>query len=258
MRRLTLVVILAASGLAAAHAQHLPVFPSGVVELQSRAQLVASIGSWNVLGEVLGKLHDTSTPLRGFESVTVGGYYRVIPYLKVGALARVQAGARHDQDLLADIPSNNFVWNDTSSRLEGVLMLDASPRFRLPFLPTGNWIFMLKNRFEYNTWNGQMSAMTRPELTWFWLRDRDPFLNLSLSWELYFPLNFGSSIIYENYPYVTALWHATTEVGIELSAAYKTTVWSTSDSWLAAAWGTYTAPQQSWVVSLGVVYTPSF
>ena len=258
MKTVALMIALAASTAAGAYAQHIPQFPQGQLEMQSRAQVVANAGSWDILAELYGKLYSPAAPLSSFESVTVGTYYRVIPNLKVGALARLQAGARHDDDVLADIPSNDFVWADTSGRLEGVLMLDASPRFQLKFLPTGNWVFMLKNRLEYNTFNSQVSFMTRPELTWFWLRDRDPFLNLSFSWEVYFPLNFGSSIVYENYPYLTALWHATAQLGIELSAAYKTTVWSTSDSWVTALWGSYTTEQRSWVVSLGVVYTPSF
>jgi hypothetical protein len=73
---------------------------------------------------------------------------------------------------------------------------------------------MLKGRYLYDAWNGRMSIMARPELTWFWIRDRDPFINISLS-----------------YPYVTVLWHATPDLGIELAGAYKTTVWSTSASW---------------------------
>jgi len=249
-----------------AGAQHLPgttagsPMPQGQVELQSRAQLVANVGSWDILAELLGKLYSTGTPLSSFESVTVGGYYRVIPNLKVGALARLQAGARHDNDVLAvtSDPTTDWTWADSSARLEGVLMLDVSPRFQLGFLPTGNWVLMLKGRYEYNTWNGQMSIMARPELTWFWIRDRDPFLNVALSYEMYFPLNFGSTLLYQSYPYLTVLWHATPEVGIELAAAYKNTSWTQSDSWLVAGWGSYTTTVQSWVVSLGVVYTPSF
>jgi hypothetical protein len=251
---------------APAAAQHLPgtvagsPIPQGQVELQSRAQLVANVGSWDVLAELLGSLHDTNTPLSSFESVTVGGYYRVIPNLKVGALARLQAGARHDNDVLAVNPvtTTDWAWNDTSTRLEGVLMLDVSPRFQLSFLPTGNWVLMLKSRYEYNTWNGQMSIMARPELTWFWIRDREPVLNVAASYVLYFPLNFGSTLLYQNYPYLSVLWHATPEVGIELSGAYKLTTWTQSDSWVTAGWGNYSIGVQSWVVSLGVVYTPSF
>jgi hypothetical protein len=259
MKTKLFVIALIAVAVAGLGAQtRTPPFGSGDVDLQSRAQLVANLGSWDVLAELFGRTDGLDTPLHTFESVTVGGYYRVIPNLKVGALARLQAGARHDNDVIANSATQQGEWADTSQRLEGVLMLDVSPRFQLSFLPTGNWVFMLKGRYEYNTWNGQMSIMARPELTWFWLRDRDPFLNLALSYELYFPLNFGTTLVYQSYPYLTALWHAAPEVGIELSAAYKTTVWSTSSSWAAAGWKTYSTPVTSWAFSVGVVYTPSF
>ncbi len=258
MKQGLVVITFLAAVTAGVNGQHLPIFPQGVVELQSRAQLVANGGQWDILAELVGKLNDLDSPIRSFESVTVGGYYRVIPNLKIGALARLQAGARHDEDLLADLGTNNLAWNDTSTRLEGVLMLDVSPRFKLDFLPGANWLLMLKGRYLYNTWNGQMSIMARPELTWFWIQDRDPFLNISLSYEMYFPLNFGSAPIYQSYPYVTVLWHTTPEIGIELAGAYKSTVWSTSTSWLAAGWGTYSTQENSWAFSLGVVYTPSF
>jgi len=256
-RRLVIVALAAVTQLAGA--QHVPIFPQGAIELQSRAQLVANIGSWDVLAELMGKLHDTDSPLQSYESVTVGGYYRGIPNLKVGALARLQAGARHDDDVIANVGTNQWERNDTSSRLESVLMLDVSPRFKLDFLPGTNWVLMLKSRYLYNTWNGQMSIMARPELTWFWIRDRDPFINVALSYELYFPLNFGSTLIYQSYPYLTVLWHATPELGIELAGAYKTTVWSTSASWGALpGWSPSSTPVNSWAFSLGVVSTPSF
>jgi len=244
---------------AAVGGQAQPALGQNDVELQSRAQLVANVGPWDILAELLGRTDDTEAPLHSFESVTVGGYYRVIPNLKVGALARLQAGARHDDDVLpaAGGPSQ-FAWNDTSRRLEGVLMLDVSPRFQLGFLPGSNWVLMVKGRYLYNTWNGQMSLMARPELTWFWIDGRDPFLNFTIGYEMYFPLNFGSTLVYQSYPWLTVLWHATPEVGIELSGAYKTTVWSTSSAWLAGGGNSYSIPVTSLNFSVGVVYTPSF
>jgi hypothetical protein len=103
-----------------------------------------------------------------------------------------------------------------------------------------------------------MSVMARPELTWFWIRDRDPFMNISLSYEMYFPVNFGTTAVYQSYPWLTVLWHAAPEIGIEASGAYKTTVWSTSSSWSSRGWGSYSTPINSWAFSLGVVYTPSW
>lgn len=258
MKHSALAVVLFLAAVRWAGAQHVPVFPQDLVELQSRAQLMGSIGNWDVASEVLGSLPDTSTPLRPFESVTVGGYYRVIPNLKAGAFLRLEAGARHDDDVIANLSTGQWDWNDTSGRLEGVLILDLSPRFQLRFLPTGDWVFMLKGRYLYDMWNGQMSVMARPELTWFWIRDRDPFLNVAVSYEAYFPLNFGTTLIYESYPYLSLLWHMTPEVGIELAGALKTTVWSTSASWQAAGWSPYSTPVTSWVFSLGLVYTPVF
>jgi hypothetical protein len=262
MNRGFLTIVLAAVVAAGAVAQtHLPPFSQGDVDLQARAQLVANIGSWDVLAELLGRTASLDAPLHTLESVTVGGYYRVIPNLKVGALYRVQAGVRHDNDVIANPATQQGEWNDTSQRLESVLMLDVSPRFQLSFLPGGSWVFMLKGRYLYNAWNGEMSVMARPELTWFWIQGRDPFLNVSLSYEMYFPVNFGTTVLYQSYPYLSVLWHAQPEIGIELAAAYKTTVWSTSSSWAAApggGWGSYSTPISSWEFSLGVVYTPSF
>ncbi|MGA2640757.1 MAG: hypothetical protein ABSG21_07615 [Spirochaetia bacterium] len=258
-RKLSIIALITAAAVTAgAQVVHVAPFGQGDVDLQSRAQLVANIGSWDVLAELLGRLDGLDTPLHSFESVTVGGYYRVIPNLKVGALYRVQAGARHDDDVIPNTSTQQGVWNDTSQRLESILMLDVSPRFQLGFLPGSNWVLMLKGRYLYNAWNGQMSVMARPELTWFWIQDRDPFLNISLSYEMYFPLNFGTTFVYQSYPYLTVLWHAGPEIGVEISGAYMTTVWSTSTSWAAQGWGSYSTPINSWKFSLGIVYTPSF
>lgn len=257
-RGIFVIAFVAAAAVWAGAQTHVPPFSQGDVDLQSRAQLVANIGSWDVLAELLGRLDGLDTPLHSFESVTVGGYYRVILNLKVGALYRVQAGARHDNDVIANQTTQQGEWNDTSQRLESILMLDVSPRFQLGFLPGANWVLMLKGRYLDDVWNGQMSVMARPELTWFWIRDRDPFLNISLSYEMYFPVNFGTTFIYQSYPWLTVLWHAGPEIGVEISGAYMTTVWSTSTSWAAAGWATYSTPINSWEFSLGVVYTPSW
>jgi hypothetical protein len=259
MKRGLFVVVLAIVSAAWSGAQtHTPPFGQGDVDLQSRAQLVANIGSWDVLAELLGRTAGLDAPLHTLESVTVGGYYRVIPNLKVGALYRAQAGVRHDDDVIANPATLQGEWNDTSQRLESVLMLDVSPRFQLGFLPGANWVLMLKGRYLYDVWNGQSSIMARPELTWFWIQGRDPFLNISLGYELYFPLNFGSTTIYQSYPWLSLLYHATPEIGIEVSAAYKTTTWSTSKSWNEQGWGSYSTAINSWAFSLGIVYTPSF
>jgi hypothetical protein len=178
----------------------------------------------------------------------------VLPNLKIGAFYRLQAGALHDDDVIA-VPAApvDWAWNDTSGRLESILMVDVSPRVQLPFLPGENWILMIKGRMIYNTLNGQASILARPGLTWFWIVDRQPLLNVSLNYEMYFPLNFGTTPVYQAYPYLTLLWHAAPELGIELGGAYKTTIWSTSQGWRDRGWTEYAIPVTSWVVSLGAV-----
>ncbi len=137
-------------------------------------------------------------------------------------------------------------------------MVDASPRFLLDFLPGENWVFMLKTRFIYDTFNSQMSILARPELTYFLVVDRVPVLNATVSYETYFPLNFGSTVLYQYYPYITLLWHASPEVGIELGGAYKTTVWSASAEELRISGAEYSVYASGWVVSLGAVITLTF
>jgi hypothetical protein len=255
--RVFLALFLASS--AAALAQHIPTFKQDLLDLQGRTQLIADFGSFDVLAEVLGQYRVDENAL-GLHAVTLGGYYRALANLKIGAFYRLQAGARHDASVVEDAARPaGWGWADTSSLPESILMLDASPRFLLPFLPGGNWVLMLKGRFIYSTYENEMSILARPELTWFWMLDRLPLLNVSVSYEMYFPLNFGSTLIYQSYPWLSLLWHVTPDWGIELAGAYKRTIWSTSPNLPAAdGWTAYTSAVNSWVVSLGVVITLGF
>ena len=240
-----------------------PVAPKGLVEFQGRTQVIANIGAVDLLLEGLGRTEYVDPTLQSFESLTLGGYYRLLKNLKIGAFYRLQAGDHHDDDWTHKVVTSGIAWGwkDTNTRLEHLLMLDASPRFVLDFLPGRNWVFMLKGRYIYNTFQNEMSILAEPSLTWFWVQDRVPILNVSLSYDAYFPLNFGATTIYESYPYLTVLWHATPDLGIELSGAYKTIAWSTShDPGFAANGGMPYNPVyfSTWVVSVGVVYNLSF
>jgi hypothetical protein len=234
-----------------------PVPPAGTVEVQGRSQLVVTLDNVDILAEVLGRSEYANPQPGFFGAVTLGGYYRVLKNLKLGAFYRVQDGAHHDDDW--SNPGPGWSWQDTTGRFEQLLMLDASPRFLLDFLPGRDWVFMLKTRYIYNaSYENQQSIMARPELTWFWIQDRVPLLNVSMSYELYFPLNFGSTFVYEGYPYLSLLWHATPEVALELGGAYKSTVWSTSAAAKTRAEPSYQVTFNTWVVSLGVVFTLAY
>ncbi|HEY9595601.1 MAG TPA: hypothetical protein VHE79_14070 [Spirochaetia bacterium] len=238
-------------GAVPAFADSVPSPVQGLLDIQGRTQLVVTVGPFDVLAELLGRFEGPDEGL-GYRSVTLGGYWRPIPNLKVGAFYRLQAGARHDDDWVSD-GSGDWLWQDATSRPESVLMLDASPRFQLAFLPGETWVLMLKARWLYNTFNGEQSLLAWPQLTWFWLSGGAPFLDVMASYEVYFPLSFGSTPVYESYPYVTVLWHVTPELGIELGGAYRTTIWSTSASERAVVGTTYAVTESRWVVSAGVV-----
>ena len=250
------MILALAGGAAAAAPDNVPAAPSGVVDLQGRTQLVANIGGFDLLAEILGRTEYVTAEPGFYGSVTLGGYYRVLKNLKVGAFYRLQDGAHHDDDWVEN--SGTWAWQDTGGRLESILMLDASPRFLLDFLPGRNWVFMLKGRYEYDFFNNQQSIMARPELTWFWIKDRVPILNVSAAYEMYFPLNFGSTPLYQAWPYLTLLWHATPDIAFELGGAYKTTVWSTSSDSAFAGNPPYAVSFSAFMVTLGAVITLAY
>jgi hypothetical protein len=113
---------------------------------------------------------------------------------------------------------------------------------------------MLKNRYLYNTYNGHQTIKVRPTLTWFWIRDRIPVLNASLAYEAYLPLNFGDSLIYEQWIYTSLLYHLTPVVKTELTLARRRVTWSPSEDFEALHPGEdYSEDYKSFVVGLGVL-----
>jgi len=212
-----------------AAASHVPVLPGGPVTGQGRVQLTAELGRLDPMLEAEGLLENLSEG-RWYRALTLGGYYRLHRNLKLGAFYRLQWGALHNDDWIGIPPGVDWqwLWLDTSERLEQVLILDASPRFLLPFLPGRDWVLQLKSRYLLNFWNLQHSLLLRPELTWFRIVDRRPVLNLSLAYGLYFPLNFGETLIYEHGPYLALLYHLSPAIQLEVSASYPVRIWTTS------------------------------
>jgi hypothetical protein len=233
-----------------------PAAPQGVVELQGRTAVFLGLGSLDLMAELQGRLEDTDRHF-GYRAATLGGYYRLLANLKVGAFYRLQAGARHDDDwVLTQAPTWFWSWQDTTGRLESLVMLDVSPRFQLDFLPGRNWVLMVKGRYMLNLSDFEQSILLRPQLTWFWLVDREPFLNVSLSYDVYFPLNFGQAPIYQQYPYLTVQYSVTPALMLELGGAYRTALWSAGKPWrdMALPVSSYPVAFSAWVIEAGVLY----
>lgn len=242
-------------GAAAAPAEHVPEPSGGFIEFENRTSLLLDLGRLDPLVELGGRFEEENLEFR-YRSLTAGAYIRVLKNLKAGAFYRVQQGARHDDDWIE--PSiGEWEWDDSRNRTEQVLILDVSPRFLLDFLPGQNWVFTVKNRYRYNAFNGQHSLLVRPGLTYFLLRSREPLLNFSLNYGMYVPLNFGETFLYEHGPYLSVLYHLNRNVKLELTSAYRTVIWSTSDdSW--ANGDTYAVANRSFVVGFGALFPLAF
>jgi len=253
--RMLLIAVAVIVVAAVAPAEHIPEPSGGFVEFESRTSLLLDQGRFDPLIELEGRFEDENLEFR-YRSLTAGAYIRLLRNLKAGAFYRVQQGARHDDDWIL-VAVDEWEWVDSRNRTEQVLILDVSPRFLLDFLPGENWVFAVKNRYEYNMFNGQHSLLVRPGLTYFLLRSREPRLNFSLNYGLYLPLNFGETFLYQHGPYLSVLYHLNRNVKLELTGAYRTVIWSTSDdSW--ANLDTYAVPNRSLVVGFGVLFPVSF
>ena len=236
---------------AALQADHIPVPPKGVLEFQGRTAALFKIGAVQPFVELRGKIEDAAHELR-YHGLTLGSYFRILDNLKLGAFYRLQAGERHDDDWIFTDPG--WKWSDTRSRYEHLLMLDASPRFLLDFLPGKNWVFMLKTRYMFNITNSQHSILLRPGLTYFLLLDREPVFNFAFNYYMYFSLNFGNTAVYKHWPQLNVLYHVSPLLKLELSGAYKTVFWSTSKDVEEIEGDDYTEAFRSFVLGFGILF----
>jgi hypothetical protein len=252
-RSLLSLAFLLAGGSVSLFAVGIPDIPQGVVELESFGRLFLPAGKFDPYVEVLGRFEDTSFQFR-YRSVTMGSYYRPLNNLKLGLFFRVQAGARHNNDWIEGA-GGVWQWNDTRGRYEGVLIADVSPRFLVSFIDR-NLVFMLKNRFEFNTFNRDMSVFVRPGLTYFIMSARQPVAEISLQFATYFALNFGDAPIYSFAPYLQFLYHITPQFQLAAGMSYQTITWSTSaDAKIWAVPNSYMLNYTAFRFQAGFIYT---
>lgn len=258
-RRLVLgIALLLAITLTASASHHQPdeadpVIPESELEIHTHGRVFAGAGDLTGMFEYVARLEHEDQDFR-FRSFTAGAYYRLIRNLKLGVFYRLQYGARHDDDWIEE-GGVTWVWADTSSRPESVVILDATPRFLLDFLPGRNWVLSVKNRYEYNFFNGHQSVLVRPGLTWFYLQNREPVLNLSAQYASYFSLNFGDSPWYRLGPYFNLLVHVAPWMQMDASVSRQRVYWSESESFLTEYSGALyeTNEYVPWIVDVGII-----
>jgi hypothetical protein len=155
----------------------------------------------------------------GYSSLTAGAYYRLHPNLKAGLFYRVQLGALHNEDWING--GSGWVWADTSGRPESVLIADLTPRFLLEFLPGNGWVVSLKNRYEYNLYNGNQSLYIRPGLTYNHFAQRQVVYAVGLHYASGLGLNFGDNLFYSHQVYVDGLYHLTDALKLQLELSWN-------------------------------------
>jgi len=255
MKRTLLTILFAASlAVASVGAAHFPSIPEGGFEVHSHARLFWYRDELSAMVESVGRFEEPDLDFR-YRAFMLGGYYRVHENVKLGAFYRVQVGARHDDDWVDVGP--DWEWSDTSDRYEHVAIADVTPRFLLDFLPGRDWVGAVKNRYEYNFFNGHQSLLVRPGLTWFLIVDREPVLNLTAQYATYFSLDFGDRAWYRHGPYLNVLYHALPWLQIDASLGYQAVYWSESADFRRLHPGErYTSHvYRPWTLDLGVIVT---
>lgn len=255
MKRLCLAALLTVGlALSNASAEHDPIFPSSLLEIYTHGRLFSYWDDLSAMIEYTGRFEDSNLEYR-YQSLLLGGYYRLHENVKAGAFYKLQLGARHDDDWIDTNPG--WDWVDSRGRFEHLALVDVTPRFRLEFIPDGNWVFAVKNRYAFNFFNSHQTLLVRPGLTWFWIVDREPVVNVSAQYATYFSLNFGDRLWYEHGPYLNVLYHATHWLAFDASTGYRTTYWTESADFVAGHpnQGYTDNDSTTWFVDLGAVIT---
>ncbi len=188
-----------------------------------------------------------------YRDLTLGPYYRLHKNLKVGAFYRIQQGARHDDDWV-EPRKGEWIWQDTSRRSEHVFILDATPRMELPIGSRGSWVGALKNQYLIDTFNNHRTYKLRPELNYFWMKGLNPFMNFFVHYEVYFPLNYGVSSIYETWLYTGGLYHYKQNVSLGGYLALRDAIWGSSADWKKQSSEDYRVKYKANVIGLLVIF----
>lgn len=208
----------------------------------TRIAVIADLDDWDILSDITMEYRGEE-PLR--LSFSAGAYYRLHKNLKAGLFYNLKSGQRHDDDWVWK--SGSWVWEDSSSRVEQTVSGDLTPRFLLPFIPGENWVFSIKNRYSYNFYDGQQSYFLMPAVTWFYMKERNPVLNIQGGYALYFPVNFSESLLYKQGPWLDTIFHLSQDFSLEWRAEYLTTHWTVNDDIVST---------NALSTSLGLLWTP--
>ncbi len=201
---------------------------SGKLDVNGNFRLFLKHNNITIMSEYIGRIEGADSKYR-YQSLSLGPYYRIHDNIKLGIFYKTQFGARHDNDWVRpEVVGEHWVWQDNRKRDEHLGIADITFRFFVPFVTNKNLMFELKNRYLFNSFNKQHTITTRPGLRYFIFHKRKPLLNLFIQYDLYFPLNYGVTTIYEQWLYAGFLYHFTQSFQAGLYASYKQQTWGPS------------------------------
>lgn len=235
-------------------AGHLPSAPDAELEVEAFTRYFVDLDRFEPYLELAGRWKNDGAAELDYQALRVGSYYRLMDNVKVGAFYRMKAGVRHDDDWVES--GGGWEWRDAQSRYEHELIVDVSPRFLLEFLPGRSWVFMLKSRYMANASYGLHSVMLRPGLTYFWMRGREPLLNISAAYAFYIPLNFSDVPLYQQWPYLELLYHASERIKLDARISRRSITWTDSKDFRELFPNeSYELSYKPFSLGLGVIFT---
>jgi hypothetical protein len=165
---------------------------------------------------------------RNYKAFRIGGKYRFHRNFKAGLYAKRAYGLRHDDDWVK--PNNDWIWNDSESRGENLIILELTSRALLNFIPGGTWLGEFRIQNETNFFNDQNSFKLRSGITYIWTRNAKTFISLYTQYEVYLPTNFSNESIYEKWLYLGGLYHFNKNWKFGLFYSKKSVTWTTSQT----------------------------
>lgn len=227
-RATLLVFAFAAVAASSAHAQS-----SNLIGTRIHARVFYEIGSITPMLEYAGS-GELAAPAYVANGLLAGAYFRVHPNVKLGAFYGFEDWG-------------SAAGSDTSA---SHLVLDATPRLQLHFLP-GGWVAALKARYDYSFAAGSHTLLVRPGLTYFHIADYQIRFNVALSYKSAFILNEPGAPLYLRGPEANFRYHLTREIQADVGIGFETALPSTQVEYLARRDGSGNA--SLWYVDAGFV-----
>lgn len=149
---------------------------------------------------------------------------RIHKKFKFGGFVEIQTANRHDDDWII-LNGDDWTWENSDERLEFLFTGDFTYRSRV----LRRLVFELKNRLSFNAYNENTFLRLRPGLNYFILdKYNTPVWNILVQYEYYHPLNYGEATPYEQWFYLSGLYHQTSTFKWGPMLSYKSIRWDPS------------------------------